>query len=130
MIPKSKPAGLALQYSAEDIHAAAAGIAALYDTLLTATRQIDDITTRLLREPEALTIEDRWVKEWGETQSKSGAARMLGVSPAQITGYVQKGYLPTTPDGRVLVRDAAQWANSGRPKPKPPRPGAYPHRIK
>jgi hypothetical protein len=57
-------------------------------------------------------IADEWARTWGETVNRTIAARMLGVSRFIIYDWIAKGYLPTAPNGNVLVRSAATFANS------------------
>lgn len=57
-------------------------------------------------------LEQTWVDQWGEAVSKTTAAKMLGVSTTTIWRMVQDGRLIEAPNGRILVRPAARWANS------------------
>lgn len=73
----------------------------------------DNLVSTLARY-EVSEITEQWVRTWGETVNKKTAAAMLGVSQGQITKLTKAAVLPVTPDGRVLVRQAAEWANSRR----------------
>lgn len=73
----------------------------------------DNLVNTLARY-EVSEITEQWVRTWGETVNKKTAAAMLGVSQGQITKLTKAAVLPVTPDGRVLVRQAAEWANSRR----------------
>lgn len=77
-----------------------------------ASKAAADITTKLNDIP-AMTTTDGWVRTWGESLSKTEAAKMLGVSLTYLKKLVREGDLPLAPDGRVLVRGAAEWAQSG-----------------
>lgn len=67
---------------------------------------------------DALSVEDRWVHTHGEMLSKRAAGKALGISVPYLNKLIEAGNIDTSPDGRVLVRSAAAWANSGKPKPK------------
>ena len=56
-------------------------------------------------------IADEWARTWGEMVTVSRAAIMLGLSRPTIYKMIRAGKLKTGPDGRVLVREAARWAN-------------------
>jgi len=58
------------------------------------------------------TLASEWAKTWGETVTKTVAAKMLGVSRCTVYDWIDAGYLPTAPNGNVLVRQASTWANS------------------
>lgn len=63
-------------------------------------------------------IGDHWARTWGETVTKTVAAKMLGVCRCTVYEWINAGYLPTAPNGNVLVRPAAAWANSSQRLPK------------
>lgn len=75
-------------------------------------RAVDQMAAQLLSAQKSSSIGEQWVKTWGETVNKKTAAAMLGISPSQVTRLTANGTLKLTPDGRVLVRQAAEWANS------------------
>lgn len=56
--------------------------------------------------------EERLVNRWGETVDRVTAAEMLGVTRETIRRYINAGYFQTTPNGRVIVREAARWIKS------------------
>lgn len=56
-------------------------------------------------------LEQAWVDQWGEAVGKTVAAKMLGVSTVTIWRMAQDGRLAVAPNGHVLVRQAARWAN-------------------
>lgn len=60
----------------------------------------------------ATELEDRMVDRWGETADKITAGQMLGVDRRTIAEYVKRGYLQETPNGRIIVREAARWIKS------------------
>jgi len=43
---------------------------------------------------------------------------MLGISVNHLAKRIQEGDIKLSPDGRVLVRSAAEWANSAKGKAK------------
>ena len=59
------------------------------------------------------SIAGEWVREHGEVIPKNRAAKIMSVSVNTIIKYIGEGYIDTAPDGRVLVRSLAEWANSG-----------------
>ena len=64
------------------------------------------------------TLEQKWVRR--STAKPSGTmprpARQLGVHEKTVGNLVRSGFLQTSPNKRVLVRSAAAYANSNRPK--------------
>lgn len=63
------------------------------------------------------TLEQKWVREHGETfRNYAEAALQLGIHEKTVGNLVRAGFIQTTPNKRVLVRSAAAWANSNRPK--------------
>lgn len=70
--------------------------------------------TDKLKTDSKISVADQWVNVWGEAISKSAAAVMLGVSRSTIYAYVANGAIETSPEGKVLVRSAAQWANGSQ----------------
>jgi len=71
--------------------------------------------------PEAPdATEEKWVKAHGEVfKNYAECGQHIGRSARRVQDLVRDGYLQVTPDGKVLVRSAAAWANSNRPKRKP-----------
>ena len=63
-------------------------------------------------ELQHISIEEEWVATWGETVSKTHAAKMLGVSRTKLYELIRAGALRLAPNGYVLVRAAARWAYS------------------
>lgn len=102
----------AARYNGEKMEQIAQHTGALLQNLQAIVSEAQALTVAL-SEHKTMSIADQWVDTWGETVNKKTAAEMLGVSPSQITKLVTAGTLATTPDGRVLVRQAAIWANSG-----------------
>lgn len=85
---------------------------------------------------EALSMEDQWARTWGETLNMTEAAKMLGIGYTKLRECVIKGSILTTPDGRVIVREACKWAY-GRGKdglsqasPPPSRMKTTPVKVK
>jgi len=66
----------------------------------------------------ALPITDQWARTWGEAVNKKTASEMLRLSVSQINKLIARGELDVTPDRRILVRRAAEWANGGSQNPK------------
>jgi len=56
-------------------------------------------------------LEQAWVDQWGEAVGKTTAAKMLGVSTTTVWRMAQDGRLAVAPNGHILVRQAARWAN-------------------
>ena len=63
-------------------------------------------------------IAAEWAATWGETVNKTVAAKMLGIARSTVYELIDAGYLPTAPNGNVLVRQAAAWANNQKPSKK------------
>lgn len=76
------------------------------------------LTYEAARTAAAESTADRWVKEWGECVNRRTAAKMLGVSATTITRMVADGKLTANPAGNVIVRTAAEWANSPSAPPR------------
>lgn len=80
-------------------------------------KAINDLC-KAIKPVDALSVEDRWVHSHGETLTKVDAAKVLGVGTTHLYSLISAGSIDTAPDGRVLVRSAAAWANGGKPKPQ------------
>lgn len=72
-------------------------------------------------------LEQAWVDQWGEAVKKTTAAKILDVNPATIWRMVQDGRLAEAPNGRILVRQMARWAEQ---KHQPRRRGLYIENMK
>lgn len=77
----------------------------------TVSRAVGQITTRLHAAQGSSSVGESWVRTWGETLPKKAAAKMLGVSVTYLNKLISDGAICVTPDGRVVVRSAADWAN-------------------
>lgn len=63
-------------------------------------------------------FEEKLVTRWGETVDKTTAGEMLSLDRRTVGTYVNAGYLKTTPNGRIIVREAARWITSNQRTPK------------
>ena len=96
----------------------AAAIASIIDTVGGIAAQLAEVaqqTARLaetISQCETMTIEDQWVRTWGEAVNIKEAAQMTGVGYSRIRRYIEDGTIKTTPEGRVLVRQLCEWAHS------------------
>ncbi len=72
-------------------------------------------------------LEQAWVDQWGEAVKKTTAAKILDVNPATIWRMVQDGRLAEAPNGRILVRQMARWAEQKR---QPRKRGLYIENMK
>ena len=73
---------------------------------------VGQITVKLHAAKGSSSVGEQWVRTWGETLPKKAAAKMLGVSVTYLNKLVSDGGIAVTPDGRVVVRSAAEWVNS------------------
>ena len=80
--------------------------------LVSVTVAVGEITSKLRLAKNSSSMSEQWVRTWGETLPKKAAAKMLGVSVTYLNKLIIGGEILTTPDGRVVVRSAAEWANS------------------
>ena len=72
-------------------------------------------------------LEQAWVDQGGEAVKKTTAAKILDVNPATIWRMVQDGRLAEAPNGRILVRQMARWAEQKR---QPRKRGLYIENMK
>lgn len=72
---------------------------------------VGEITVHLRAARQSSSIGEQWARMWGELLSKKAAAKMLGVSVNTLVKIVGDGGIKAAPDGRILVRSAAEWAN-------------------
>lgn len=79
--------------------------------LVSVTDAVGEITSKLHAAKNSSSIGEQWVRTWGETLPKKAAAKMLGVSVTYLNKMITGGGILSTPDGRVIVRSAAEWAN-------------------
>jgi len=79
--------------------------------LSTVSQAVGRITSKLHAAQGSSSIGESWVRTWGETLPKKAAAKMLGVSVTYLNKLINDGGINITPDGRVVVRSAADWAN-------------------
>jgi hypothetical protein len=89
--------------------------------LSTVSRAVGQITTRLHAAQSSSSVGESWVRTWGETLPKKAAAKMLGVSVTSLNKLVSDGAIIITPDGRVVVRSAADWANQNARRETSPK---------
>ena len=89
--------------------------------LSTVSRAVGQITTKLHAAQGSSSVGESWVRTWGETLPKKAAAKMLGVSVTYLNKLITDGGIAVTPDGRVIVRSAADWANQNTPKEHAPK---------
>ena len=80
--------------------------------LQTAATAVGEITSKMRLAKTSSTIGEQWVRTWGETLPKKAAAKMLGVSVTYLNKLIAGGGISATPDGRMVVRSAAEWVNS------------------
>lgn len=97
----SRPDYLELQRQLEEV------VAGLHTAAISAGR----IAETLNAAKTGSTVGEQWARTWGETLPKTAAAEMLNVSVNHLSKIISEGGIRTTPDGRVLVRSAAEWAN-------------------
>lgn len=93
-------------------------LSSVIEGLNAATNAVGQITSRLHASKDSSSVGEQWVMTWGETLPKKAAAKMLGVSVTYLNKLLTEGGIQTAPDGRVVVRSAAEWAN-GAVKRKP-----------
>jgi len=79
--------------------------------LSTVSQAVGRITSKLHAAQGSSSIGESWVRTWGETLPKKAAAKMLGVSVTYLNKLISEGGIRITPDGRVVVRSASDWAN-------------------
>ena len=84
--------------------------------LVSVTDAVGEITSKLSAAQGSSSVGESWVRTWGETLPKKAAAKMLGVSVTYLNKLISDGGICVTPDGRVVVRSAADWANQNAPK--------------
>lgn len=96
-------------------------LATAVEGIAAVTSAVGQITTKLRAAKDSSSIGEQWVRTWGETLPKKAAAKMLGVSVTYLNKLIGDGGVAVTPDGRVVVRSAAEWANSA-PERKAARP--------
>ena len=89
--------------------------------LSTVSRAVGQITTKLHAAQSSSSVGESWVRTWGETLPKKAAAKMLGVSVTYLNKLITDGGIAVTPDGRVVVRSAADWANQNTAKEHAPK---------
>lgn len=77
---------------------------------------VDAITAQLRAAQKSSTVGEQWALTYGETLPKKAAAEMLGMSVNHLVKLVGEGGIKQTPDGRIVVRSAAEWANGAAPR--------------
>ena len=80
--------------------------------LVSVSNALSEITSKLHTAKNSSSMGELWARTWGETLPKKAAAKMLGVSVTYLNKLIAEGGITATPDGRVAVRSAAEWANS------------------
>jgi len=89
--------------------------------LVSVSNSLSEITSKLHTAKNSSSVGESWVRTWGETLPKKAAAKMLGVSVTYLNKLINDGGIAVTPDGRVVVRSAADWANQNTPKDNAPK---------
>lgn len=89
--------------------------------LSTVSRAVGQIATKLSAAQGGSSVGESWVRMWGETLPKKAAAKMPGVSVTYLNKLISDGGICVTPDGRVVVRFATDWANQNAPKDCAPK---------
>ena len=97
-------------------------LATAVEGIAAVTSAVGQITTKLRAAKDSSSIGEQWVRTWGETLPKKAAAKMLGVSVTYLNKLIGDGGVAVTPDGRVVVRSAAEWANSATIERKTAKP--------
>ena len=97
-------------------------LSAAVEGLNAVTGAVGQITTKLRAAKDSSSVGEQWVRTWGETLPKKAAAKMLGVSVTYLNKLINDGGIAATPDGRVVVRSAAEWANSSMAERKDTKP--------
>lgn len=67
----------------------------------------------LLESRLVCSLAESWAKIWGEAVNIKTACQMLGTSRWTVRRWLNEGLIQETPDGRVVVRSAAAYINSG-----------------
>lgn len=80
--------------------------------LQTSAVAVNSILGHLRAAQKSSSVGEQWALTYGETLTKKAAADMLGVSVNHLVKLVSEGGIKQTPDGRIVVRSAAEWANS------------------
>lgn len=80
-------------------------------------QQLHDFAKTIAHMSETLSVmadspEELWVREYGEAVTSKRAAEIIGRTPQTISNMTRAGTLARTPDGNILIRDLARWANS------------------
>ncbi len=91
-------------------------LSAAVEGLAVVTSAVGQLTSKLHAAKDSSSIGEQWVRTWGETLAKKAAAQMLGISVTYLGKLISDSKIATAPDGRVVVRSAAEWANSAAPK--------------
>ena len=91
-------------------------LTAILNGMQATAEAVGAITAQLRAAQKGSTIGEQWALTYGETLPKSSAAKMLGVSVNHLAKLVGEGGIKQTPDGRIVVRSAAEWANGSAPK--------------
>ena len=89
--------------------------------LVSVSNALSEITSKLHTAKNSSSVGESWVRTWGETLPKKAAAKMLGVSVTYLNKLINDGGIAVTPDGRVVVRSAADWQTRTRRRTTRPR---------
>ena len=81
------------------------------------TAQLQAVTATVAHLGEAVAVyadnpEDTWVRLHGEAVTVKRAAEIIGRTPRTVSNMAANGLVGKTPDGNVIIRDLARWANS------------------
>lgn len=61
------------------------------------------------------TLADEWAERYGETMTKTKAARVCGVSRQTVYRQIERGNFDETANGRVFTRSVAAYYEAGKP---------------
>lgn len=95
-----------------DAEALLQDIAELTRDLQEASRKLHELTIRAVRLAKTETVADAWVRAHGEMVTKRAAAEMMGCSDDTVYRLIRAGDIATAPNGMVLVRSCAEYANT------------------
>jgi len=80
------------------------------------TDAVGEIASKIRSAKNSSSTGEQWARTWGETLPKKATAKMLGVSVTYLNKLISNGVINVAPDGRVVVRSAADWANQNTHK--------------
>lgn len=79
--------------------------------------QLGDVARTLAHLGDAVAVqtaspEEQWVRLHGEAVSQKRAGELIGRASRTVASMAVDGLVDKTPDGNILVRSLARWANS------------------